>query len=214
MTDRQEAPHPHMILPSPYDQTIIVPDLGSDRIYTYQIDRKGKLTPMANQYGSSPPGGGPRHFAFHPSQKFGYVLNELNASVTAFQYDSEKGLTSVIATENGLPTDFKDFNKSADIHLTPDGKFLYTSNRGHNSISVFKPDSETGAPHFQGTFPVEGNWPRAFAVDPTGNFLLVANKETHNLVIFRVNQETGFGTKIGEMKDLGQPQCVKFLKKE
>ena len=212
-TERQEAPHPHMIFQSPFDHTVIVPDLGADRVYTYQINKKGGLSLLQNPFSETPPGSGPRHFVFHPNQKWGYVLNELNGTVTAFNYTSGQGFTSLISTEAGLPSDFTDFNKSADIHLTPDGKFLFTSNRGHNSITVFKTDPATGAPHFQGTFPCGGEWPRAFDVDTTGQFLLVANKRTDNLVVFRIDQTTGMGEKIAEIGNLGQPQCVKFLEK-
>ncbi len=214
VTDRQKAPHPHMILPAVANDLVLVPDLGMDQVLIYQLNRKGVLAPFGAKTAATPPGSGPRHFAFHPNGQFGYSLNELDGSVTAFRFDADGGRLTPIETVSTLPADFKEFNKSADIHLTPDGAYLYASNRGHNSIAVFKVDASNGTLESRGTFPCGGEWPRAFAIDPSGQFILVANKQTHNIAIFRINPVDGSTTPIGSVEDLGAPQCIKFLKKQ
>ena len=213
-TERQNEPHPHMILPAPLNNIVLVPDLGTDKVMIYKLDAKtGKLSPSGNKFGQSPAGAGPRHFVFDPKVKFGYVLNELVGSVTAFQYNKKDGSLIAIQTVSILPDDFKEFNKSADIHMTPDGKYLYASNRGHDSIAVLEVNPKTGLLTFKGTFPCGGKTPRAFGLDPTGKFILVDNLESDNITVFKINPETGFGDKIAEVS-AKSPLCVKFLEKK
>lgn len=208
---RQEGPHPHMILQAPEGNIVVVPDLGTDRIMIYELTEKGKLKPGLQPYATVKPGVGPRHFAFHPNLKYGYVLNELNASVTGFTFDRETGYMDEINTVAILPEDFSTENKAADIHITPDGQYLYASNRGHNSLAVLKIDGETGKAEFLFHEDCGGVWPRAFAIDPTGKFVLVANKRSGNIVSFKIDYSTGRLIKSGEIETFPNPQCIKFI---
>jgi 6-phosphogluconolactonase len=213
-TDRQNEPHPHMILPAPQNNIVLVPDLGTDKTMIYKLDPiTGKLNPSGNLFGQSPAGGGPRHFVFHPKGKFGYVLNELVGSVTAFKYNKKDGSLAALQTTGILPADFKAFNKSADIHITPNAQYLYASNRGHHSIAVVEIHPKTGLLTYKGTFDCGGETPRAFGIDPTGNFLLVANLDSDNISIFKINYQTGFADKVGAVM-AQSPQAVKFLPKK
>lgn len=208
---RQEAPHPHMILPAPEGNIVVVPDLGIDRIMIYELTEKGKLKPGLQPYATVKPGAGPRHFAFHPSLKYGYVLNELDASVTGFTFDRETGYMDHINTVAILPDDFDSENKAADIHITPNGEYLYASNRGHNSLAVLKINPETGQLQFLFHEDCGGSWPRAFAIDPTGKFVLAANKRSGNIVSFKIDYSTGHLVKSGEIETFPSPQCIKFI---
>ena len=213
-TDRQNEPHPHMILPAPQGDIVLVPDLGMDRIKTYRLAGNGKLLPSGRGEVVTPAGGGPRHFAFHPNGRFGYVINEMAGSVTAFSYDPLTGNMTALQTLPSLPESFTGYNKSADIHLTPNGKFLYASNRGPNSIALFAVNADTGMLTSRGTFSCGGEWPRAFAVDPTGKFLLVANKNSNDIAVFNIDPESGQTELVHRVNDLGAPQCIKFLAKK
>ena len=207
-TSRQTAPHPHMAIPSPTNNWLFVPDLGADLTYVYEIDGAGKLI-STKPRGFSPPGSGPRHFAFHPNNRFGYVLNELVGSVTFFKYSAKSGKLKAKQTISTLQASDTVANKSADIHITPNGQYLYASNRGPNTIAAFEIDQKKGNLVRRGNFLCGGSWPRAFGIDPTGNFLIVANKETHNLSVFKINYMDGSLEQVDHMR-VTAPQCVKF----
>ncbi len=209
--DRQESPHPHMILHAPKSNLVLVPDLGIDKIMLYHLSIDSKLSPALQPYAKVPEGSGPRHFAFHPSMKYGYILNELNATVTAFNLDPNEEELKLINTVSILPPDFKEFNKSADILVSCNGKFLYATNRGHNSVAILKIDESSGEVEYIKTVNCGGDWPRAFRMDPTGKFLLVANKNSGNIVVFQINENTGDLTFVSKNEGFPGPQCIRFL---
>jgi 6-phosphogluconolactonase len=209
---RQESAHPHMILSSPDNKFVLVPDLGADKIYIYPFNEQtGWLDTTHVAFAKATPGAGPRHFEFHPNGKNLYVLNELLSTVTAYNWDKSKGKLTEIETKNLLPEDFKGYNKSADIHLTPDGRFLYTSNRGHNSITAFKV-MNNGKLIFISRFPSGGDFPRNFFITPQGNYLLVANKHSGNIIIFKINKQNGMLSEEQRITGIFSPQCIKFIK--
>ncbi len=212
-TDRQKSAHPHMILSSPDNKFVLVTDLGADKIYVYPFNEE---TGFLNENHSTSiklhPGAGPRHFEFHPNGKYIYVLNELNSTVTAYNWSKLTGKLSEIETKKLLPEEFTGFNKSADIHLTPDGRFLYASNRGHNSITAFKTGKD-GEPELIGYFPSGGNVPRNFFVSPGGSYLLVANKRSENIITFKIDKHNGILSGNQEISGIALPQCIKFIKK-
>jgi 6-phosphogluconolactonase len=205
--ERQTSPHPHSAVFAPDGNDIFVPDLGQDKIIQYQLD---PATGMIKASGSiqAVAGSGPRHLVFHPNKKFAYVINELNATITAYQYG--KTLTP-IQTVKTLPDDFKEQNWCADLHLSPDGRFLYGTNRGHNSIVSYKVDPATGQLTFIERQDVHGKWPRNFMIDPTGNYLLVANQETDNITIFKRDQKTGTLQYTGKEIKLSMPVCLRMV---
>jgi len=208
---RQEAPHPHMIIASPKNRFVIVPDLGADKIFIYRLNAKtGMLDPNNPESVKASPGSGPRHFAFHPKGNYGYVLNELNSTVTAYNWDERSGTLAPIETLNLLPGDFNDDNKSADIHLTPDGHFLYASNRGHNSITAFQVESN-GHLKIIDYYPSGGDFPRNFYITPHGKYLLVENKHSDNIVIYRLDLKTGQLHFKEKTEGMIAPQCIKML---
>jgi len=209
--NRQEGPHPHMIMTSPDNKYVIVPDLGADKIFVYKLNSKsGTLKPNDPNGVQATPGAGPRHFAFHPNNKFGYVLNELNSTVTAYSWDEQSGILTTLETENLLPEDFTDYNKSADIHLTPDGQFLYATNRGHNSITAFQV-MDDGYLKLISHFPTKGETPRNFVISPRGKYLMVANKGTGNIIMYKIDPKTGRLIFENEILNLIAPQCIKML---
>ncbi len=211
--ERQESPHPHMIIQVPNSSLVLVPDLGTDKIMIYNLSDDGNLSPALQPYLEVPAGSGPRHIAFHPSYQYGFVLNELSNSVTSFKADFEKEEFEKINTVSILPPDFSDFNKSADILVSPNGKFVYATNRGHNSIAILKINEESGAVSLVKTVSCGGDWPRAFRMDPTGKFLLVANKNSGNIVVFAMDDQTGELTPVSENNQFPGPQCIRFLDK-
>jgi 6-phosphogluconolactonase len=190
---RQEKAHAHWSGTSPDDRFAFVPDLGMDKVVIYRLDREaGKLTPHG--YGICPPGGGPRHMKFHPNGKTAYVLNELALSVTVFDYDAEAGTMTPVQTIETLPESIKDkerFNSASEIRVHPSGKFVYSANRGNDTITVFKVDPATGKLTLVEIEPIHGAWPRNFNLDPSGRWLLAAGKNTNSVTIFEIDQETG-----------------------
>lgn len=208
---RQEAPHPHMIMTSPENKFVIVPDLGSDKIFVYWFDDKtGKLISNTPDGIKATPGAGPRHFAFHPNGHYGYVLNELNSTVTAYGWNEQSGILTSLETVQLLPEDFKGNNKSADIHLSPDGQFLYASNRGHNSITAFRVEPD-GRLELVGVYPSGGDFPRNFYITPRGRYLLVENKHSGNIVLFELDLKTGKLKRKEKVEGIIAPQCMKML---
>ena len=209
--DRQREPHPHSIWPSPDNRFIFVPDLGIDKIMIYRFDAEhGRLTAGDPAFFQTKPGAGPRHFTFHPSGKFAFVINELNSTITSMKYDSQTGALTRIETVSTLPKDFAGVNYCADIHTSRDGKFVYGSNRGHNSIAVFAFDERTGHLDFVETESTRGDWPRNFAIDPTGRLLLAANQKSDNVVTFWIDRETGELMPTGFQAEIPMPVCLKL----
>jgi 6-phosphogluconolactonase len=210
--ERQEGPHAHFIATSADNRFVFVVDLGLDEIVIYRFDpAKGSLTPSDPPFAKLAPGAGPRHLAFHPNGKFAYVLSEVNSTVTAFAYDSNKGFFSTLQTLSTLPKEFTAHNDTAEIVAHPSGKFLYASNRGHDSIAEFKIDPTQGTLTLAGDFPTEGKTPRNFALDPTGKFLLAANQESNNIVVFRIDQSTGALTATGQVAQVPAPVDIVFV---
>jgi 6-phosphogluconolactonase len=186
-------------------------DLGTDKVMIYRFDaRAGKLTPHTQPWVEMKPGAGPRHFTFHPNGRVAYVLNELNSTVTVFARDGAKGTLKELQTVNALPEGFTGANTGADIHVAPGGRFLYCSNRGHDSIAAFRVEAETGRLQALGHTSTQGKTPRNFAIDPTGKFLLVANQNSDTIVTFRLNRQTGALEPTGHTTDVPSPVCLKL----
>ncbi len=206
--DRQNVPHPHMIAPSPNNKFVLVPDLGADKIFIYKFDAsKGTFEANDTPFAKAHPGAGPRHLAFHPNKNFCYVLNELNATVTVYQWDPDAGVLTSLHTYQTLPEDFKDFNKTADIHLTEDGKYLYTSNRGHNSLALFKVNAD-GSLRPGDHYASGGDFPRNFFI-LSNTQLIAANRKSGNMVFFDLNPKTGALTSGKSVTDIPSAQCIK-----
>ena len=208
---RQEGPHPHSINLDAGNRFAFAADLGIDKVVIYRFDAAlGSLSDKASA-ASVRPGAGPRHFAFHPTGSYAYVINELDSTVTAFRYDSESGQLTEIQTVSTLPAGFEGENYTAEVVVDPSGRFLYGSNRGHNSITVFEIDSAEGTLRLLEVESTGGKWPRNFNVDPTGSFLLAANQQSDNVVVFRIDQASGELDPTGHVVSVPGPSCVKFV---
>ena len=209
---RQQGPHAHSINLDAAGRFAFVADLGLDKILIYRLDAaQGKLTPTDPPWAKLPPGAGPRHFAFHPSGRYAYVINELSSTVTAFRYDAERGALESLQTVSTLPDDFDGRNTTAEVQVHPSGKFLYGSNRGHDSIACFAIDATTGKLTPIGHQSTQGRTPRNFRLDPTGSYLLAANQATDNVVLFRIDAKTGLLRPTGQSLTVPMPVCVKII---
>jgi 6-phosphogluconolactonase len=209
--EQQKGPHAHCIIFDRHQRHALAADLGIDKVMIYRFDRAtGKLTPGKQPFADLQPGAGPRHLTFHPGGKYLYVINELNSTMTAFKYDERDGTLTHIDTVSTLPSDFSGVSYCADVHVSPSGKFLYGSNRGHNSIVVFAIDVRTGKLTPVEHVSTEGNWPRNFAIDPSGKFLLVANQRSDNVVVFSIDEHTGRLKPTGHVEEIPSPVCIKF----
>ena len=219
---RQEAPHAHWIEPSAHNRFVYVADLGLDRVLIYKFDAaRGTLTPEEKSGPANPgdpfsatlnPGTGPRHVAFSRDDNFIYVLGELQSNVTVFKNDARETFRQVQQI-SALPAGFSGRNDAAEIAIHPSGKFLYTSNRGHESIAVFAIEPKTGTLTLVADVPTGGKEPRHFAMDPTGRYLLAENQLSGNIVEFRIDPATGKLTATGEVLQVPSPVCVAFLVK-
>jgi 6-phosphogluconolactonase len=210
--ERQEGPHPHSIDLSADNHFALVDDLGLDELLVYRFDgAKGSLTPNDPKYAKLDPGAGPRHFAFHPSGKFAYVVSELASAVTVFGYDPANGSLHSLQTISTLPKGFSGRNDDAEVAVHPSGKFLYASNRGHDSIAVFAIDADKGTLTPVEDIPTQGKEPRSFEIDPTGSRLFAENQNSNNIVVFRIDQKTGKLTATGQVLEAAAPVCVKFV---
>lgn len=203
----------HSVVMDPENKHLIASNLGTDKIGVYQFDaskESNPLTPADPEFVSLDPASGPRHFTFHPNGKYAYSVRELDAQVTAFTYDD--GELTPIQTITMLPDNFEGKTGAADIHVSPDGKFVYASNRlDLNEIVIYSVDQATGELTFVGRQSSMGEHPRNFAIDPTGNFLLVANQNTNDIYVFRRDKETGLLTLTDSKLELGRPVCLKFV---
>jgi 6-phosphogluconolactonase len=208
--ERQQKPYVHSINIAPNNTDVFVPDLGTDKIMTYMLHPEtGQLTLAPIPFTTVTSGSGPRHFTFHPNGKFAYVINEMGATITGFNY--KVGVLESFQTVKSLPDDYTGRKWTADIHISPDGKFLYGSNRAHESLVIFRIDQNTGSLTLVGYEGVHGKTPRNFVIDPTGNFLLVANQDSDNITVFKRNLETGELTFISKEITISQPVCLKFI---
>lgn len=206
---RQEKPHTHFAGITPDENYLAVAELGSDQLITYKIGMNGELTEVNRL--AIKPGSGPRHIAFHPNQKYAYMMTEFSSEVIALEYNQKNGSFTQHQVISTLPADFKENNQGSAIHVSNDGRFVYAGNRGHNSIAVFKIDQESGKLQFVERVSSEGNWPRDFSIDPTGKFIVSSNQESHNLVLYSRDIETGKLTLIQSDMKVPYPVCVKFL---
>lgn len=208
-TDRQQGPHAHSAWFVPGSDKIISVDLGTNSLWFSQLDKiNERFDTLRQEQLLFADGAGPRHLAFHPGGKWTYVLNELNNTVALLQTDSA-GDEAIKETYATLPVDFSGQNTAADIHISADGKFLYSSNRGHNSIAIFGVDEQSGGLKLLGFQPVHGDWPRNFSFSPDEQFLLVANQYSSNIVTFRRDITTGLLTFVSSV-DAPQPVCILF----
>jgi 6-phosphogluconolactonase len=208
---RQAGPHAHSINVSLDNRFAVAADLGLDKLLVYKLDpTKGTLMANSPPHVETPKGGGPRHFAFHPSGRFAYNCNEILSSVTAYTYDAEKGSLSEIQTISTLPEEVKG-NSTAEIQVHPSGKFLYCSNRGHDSLAIFTIDEKTGKLTANGHQKTLGRTPRNFGIDPTGGYVIACNQATDNVAVFKVDQSSGKLTQVGEPISVPMAVCVKFL---
>ncbi len=209
--NRQQEPHAHSINVAPNNKHAFSPDLGIDKILIYQIDREnGKLVPNEPPFVSVDPGEGPRHFDFHPNGKYAYVINEIGNTIVSYDYDAEAGRLQATGSVSTLPDDFDGVSHTADIHVHPNGKFLYGSNRGHDSLVICAIDENTGQLEVVGYELTGGKNPRNFGIDPTGNYLLVANQDTGDIHVFRIDGDTGKLTKTEHVAQVAKAVCLKF----
>ena len=209
---RQRGPHAHAVVLSPDNRFVFVPDLGVDHILTFRLDpAQATITPHDPPFATVPPGSGPRHFAFHPNGKFAYSVNEMKSSVTAFSYDAGKGALTALQTIANLPEDFTGVDNSAEIDVDSAGKFLYASNRGHDSITIYKIDPANGMLATVDRVLTQGKTPRGFKIDPTGRYLIAGNQDSGSVVVFKRDAATGRLTATGQTVNVGSPVCIDFL---
>lgn len=210
--ERQEAPHAHWAEASPDNRFLLVSDLGLDDILIFRFDSaKGTLAPNVPPSARLAPGAGPRHAAFSPDGRFLYVVSELNSTVTAFTFNPGKGVLYDPQVVSTLPKDFKGRNDTAEIAVHPSGKWLFASNRGHDTIAVFSVDPATGKLRPAGEFQTAGNEPRHFAIDPSGRFLLAENQNSHTIVVFRMDLGKGTLTQVSQVDGIPSPVSLAFL---
>ena len=208
----QKSPHAHFIAEGSQPGRVYVADLGIDEVRTYNVDSaSGNLTLNGLPPGQLPKGSGPRHLAFHPSNKYVFVNNELSSTVTVFAHDAGSGGLKALQTVSTVPSGFTGSNNTAEILVSADGKFVYVSNRGHNSIAVFQVDETTGQLRLLETTPSGGDWPRDFKFDPTGGFLLVEHQKSDNIVVLRVDRSTGKLTPTGNELRVSKPVSIAFM---
>ena len=209
--ERQQGPHAHCIELDPANRFAYGCDLGTDKIMVFRFDaRRGKLIPAKTPWVQVKPGGGPRHLTFHPSGKYAYLINEMHLTVSAFAVDRITGNLMEMQTLSTLPREPTASDSGAEIQVSPDGRFLYCSNRGHDSIAAFKVDPRSGKLTVVAHEHTGGKTPRNFAIDPTGAFLLVANQNSDSIVTFRRDMKTGRLSSTGHVTEVPSPVCLKF----
>jgi 6-phosphogluconolactonase len=209
---RQAEPHAHSINLDPTERFALVADLGLDRIVVYQLDREtSKLVLNDPPFAPLEPGSGPRHLEFHPNGRFVFVINELSSTITVFAWDGQRGALTAVQTVSTLPPGWAGENSTADIHVHPSGRFVYGSNRGHDSLASYAVDEATGRLTYLENTPTGGRTPRNFAIDPAGGFILAANQDTDSIVTFRVDRSTGKLAPTGDLISTGTPVCLKII---
>lgn len=208
---RQKGPHAHSVNLTPDGRFAFVANLGTDKIYTYRVDTAAAtLVPASPAFTLVEPGSGPRHLAVSRDSRRAYVISELANTVTTFALDAQSGALTALQTLPALPSDFTGTSSTAEIVASPDGRFVYGSNRGHNSIAVFRVDAETGTLTFVEHVSTQGVTPRNFNLSPDGRWLIAGNQDSDSLVIFAVDSESGRLTPTGQTLAVGSPSCVRF----
>lgn len=210
---RPAVPHAHGVEIDAANRRVFVPDLGLDRLMIYALDAtRGKLSPNDGQpFVKVAAGAGPRQIVLHPTAPFAYLINELSSTVTVFADNAAEGSLSALQTVSTLPRGYSGHNAGAAVEIVPSGRFLYASNRGHDSIAVFAVDQANGTLEVVGHTSTGGRIPRNFAVDPAGEFLLAANQDSDSIVVFRIDAATGKLAPTGHVTTVGTPVCVRFL---
>jgi 6-phosphogluconolactonase len=211
--ERQEAAHAHSVVLDRNNRFAFVNDLGTDKIAIYKFDSDtGKLDANeAQPFYASKPGAGPRHFKFHPNGRFAFAINELDMTVSSLAYDERRGTLSEIATVPTIPAGFSGENTCADLHVSPNGAFLYGSNRGHDSLVAYRIDANSGKLEFIEHESTGGRTPRNFVIDPTGTYLLAANQRSGNIVTFKIDAKSGRLETIGKPVTVPAPVCLKLI---
>lgn len=210
---RQKGPHAHSVNFDTQNKHVVVADLGLDQVKVYNFNAAtGAMTPNEPAFTKVKAGSGPRHFSFHPSGKYAYVINEMACTVTAFNWNAAKGTLTEIDTITTLPGPVEKGFSTAEVVAHPNGKFVYGSNRGHNTIAVFQVDAATGKLKTVEHKSTQGAVPRNFSIDPTGQFLIAANQNTDTIVLFRINQTSGALEQVGAPVKAPVPVCVRYLK--
>jgi 6-phosphogluconolactonase len=209
---RQKGPHAHSVNFDPIGRFAYAADLGLDKVLIYSFDgQRGKLVPATPPWAEIKAGAGPRHLVFSRNGQTVYVVNELDSTLAVFSVDPTTGGLKLLQTIATIPQDFKEENFPADIHVSPSGKFVYCSNRGHDSIAVFAINQRTGTLSALQYAPTGGKWPRNFAIDPTGQFLLVANQKSATITVFGVDTVWGALTQRSQKLEITEPACVVFF---
>jgi len=207
----QHGPHPHQAWFDRTGRFIVVPDKGLDKVHVFRFDAlRGKLVPCDPPFVKARNAAGPRHVAFHPTQPYVYVVNELDSTVTAYQWNSDRGELKPFQIVPTTPTTYTGNNTGAEIAMAPSAKFVYASNRGHDSIAIFAIDPTRGMLEPVGWESVQGRKPRFFALDPDGSHLYAANENSHTIVVFRIDRESGKLTPTGQVVETGSPSCIVF----
>ena len=208
---RQEGPHGHAVTFDAANRFLIATDLGIDRLLVYRFDETtGTLLSNAPPSVPMSPGAGPRHFAFHPDNRLGFVINELDSTVTSLKWDGAAGVFSKLGTVSTLPAGFKGASTTAEIRVHPTGRFVYGSNRGHDSVAVFSVDDD-GSLKIVEIESTRGRTPRNFTIDPTGRWLLAGNQESSTIAVFEIDQTTGALTPVGEPVAAPTPVSILFI---
>jgi 6-phosphogluconolactonase len=209
---RQQGPHAHSVTLDASSRFAFVPDLGLDKLMVYRFDpKRGTLGANTVPWLKMKAGAGPRHIAFHPGGRFAYLVNELDSTVAVLSYDGREGTFEHLQTVPTLPEGFRGESTCADIHVSSSGTFVYASNRGHDSIVIYRVDRLAGKLGYVGHEPTQGKTPRSFGIDPSGRFLLVANQDGDSVVTFRIDADSGKLQPAGHVAQVPTPVCVKFL---
>jgi 6-phosphogluconolactonase len=209
---RQESSHPHSVVLSPDNRFALTVDLGLDKIFVYRFDQDaGLLKANSPEFVRAPPGSGPRHLVFSPDARFAYVVNELNSTISTYSFEAQAGILHLLQTISSLPPEFRGENTGAEVQVGPSGKFVYVSNRGHDSIGVFEADPQNGTLKAVQDVSTQGKTPRNFLFDPSGKFALVGNQDSNQIVVFRVDPNTGRLKPTGGKVSLARPVCIVFV---
>ncbi len=212
ITSRQESPHPHFVSADPFNRHVLAVDLGIDRIMAYSFDaERGSMRPAVSPFTTSKPGSGPRHLAFHPGGKWAYVIHELEARVSHYAYNGLNGSLAEMQSVSCLPPESAGENYGSGILVEPGGRFLYVSNRGHDSIAHFDIRPEDGSLAYAGYTGTRGKFPRHFTIEPSGRFLLAANQRSDSVSVFRIHPDTGSLEWTGHEVSVPSPVCVRVL---
>lgn len=201
---------PHQTEFDPAGRFIVVPDKGLDVVWTFRLDEAGKLHPAEPPFVQAREASGPRHVAFHKQQKLAYVINELDSTVTSYRYDPASGKLDPFQIIPSLPESFTGNSRASEIAVSPDGRFVYASNRGFDSVAIFMVDPANGWLRPVEYQQSQGKTPRFFAIDPTGRFMFVANEDSDTIVTYAIDQETGKLTATGDVVKTGSPVCIVF----